>query len=46
MLSKGDNDAVQLKDSDEKKKTGTNTGVIIISVLLISGVILWWSQKR
>lgn len=46
MLSKGDNDAIQLKDTDEKKSTGSNTGFIIIAVLLISGVILWWTQRR
>jgi len=32
--------------TSEKPKSGTNTGFIIIAVLLISGSILWWTQRR
>jgi transglutaminase-like putative cysteine protease len=28
------------------KRTSSNTGFIIIAVLLISGLILWWTQRR
>lgn len=45
MLSKSDMEG-GLKDTASKKDTGGNTGVIIIAVLLISGAILWWTQRR
>lgn len=45
MLSKSDA-ADALASAPEQKKTGTNTGFIIIAVLLISGLILWWTQRR
>ncbi|WP_162915761.1 DUF3857 domain-containing transglutaminase family protein [Paraflavitalea soli] len=45
MLSKSDAES-GLKDTAVKKDTGSNTGFIIIAVLLISGAILWWTQRR
>lgn len=45
MLSKSDTEET-IKDAPEKKNTGGNTGFIIIAVLLISGAILWWTQRR
>jgi hypothetical protein len=45
MLSKTDGEK-GLKESAEGKKTSSNTGFIIIAVLLISGLILWWTQRR
>ena len=46
MLSKRDEEGT-VKEAPEKKDTGgSNTGFIIIAVLLISGCILWWTQRR
>jgi hypothetical protein len=45
MLSKSDAEGT-LKDAPEKKNTNSNIGFIIIAVLLISGAILWWTQRR
>lgn len=45
VLSKSDA-ADALASAPEQKKTGTNTGFIIFAVLLISGLILWWTQRR
>jgi hypothetical protein len=39
-------DSVTGNSPKEKSKGGGNTGYIIIAVLLISGSILWWTQRR
>jgi hypothetical protein len=44
-LSKSD-ESTTLKDNSRKKDTGGKTGYIIIAILLISGAILWWTQRR
>jgi transglutaminase-like putative cysteine protease len=46
MLSKGDGEEVIKEAPKKKEKEGVNTGFIIIAVLLISGGILWWTQRR
>ena len=43
-LTKHDRDAIV--KTKPVKRTSSNTGFIIIAVLLISGLILWWTQRR
>lgn len=45
MISKSDAET-SLQENGAKKDKGGNTGFIIIAVLLISGGILWWTQRR